>query len=248
MPYLFEQGRTYDRKEIIEVVGVQPVPTGGDWFTGYTTHGHASFIFCNIGSAGRTGHDYGNYWDEDELEWSGKTRSRSTWDSIKALTAPGAEVHLFYRNADRDPWTYAGLAIPVFVDEESVPVRVRWRFEEPSTGSDGLTTSAGTHKEGVKKTRFVTRYERSGKARTECVKHYGAKCCVCKLDFSLRYGDIGKGFMHVHHLKPVAEREGKEVEVDPIQDLRPVCPNCHSMLHRRKPPLSIEQLLEVYTP
>jgi len=33
-----------------------------------------------------------------------------------------------------------------------------------------------------------------------------------------------------------------EYEVDPINDLRPVCPNCHAMLHRKKPPLTIEEL------
>jgi 5-methylcytosine-specific restriction protein A len=246
--FAFEVGRQYDRKEVIAITGVNPVPTGGDWFTGYTSYGGASFIFCNVGSAGRTGHDYANFWNEDELEWSGKTGSRSTWDSIKTLTASDAEVHLFYRNADREPFTYAGIAKPVFVDEDAVPVRVRWRFETPSAGATEPMTSGGNQTEGGKKTRFVTTYERSGKARADCLKHYGAKCCVCELDFFDRYGDIGKGFMHVHHLKPVADGEGKQVSVDPIQDLRPVCPNCHSMLHRRKPPLSIKELLAVYSP
>lgn len=245
--YYFEVDRQYERRDVLEIVGVKPVPTGGDWFTGYTTHNGASFVFANIGSAGRTGHDYGNYWDGDELEWSGKTNSRASWDSIKALTSPGAEVHLFYRNADRAPWTYAGLATPVFVEEEAVPVRVRWTFTDPSPAST-ITSPAGTHTEGAKKTRYVTTYERSGRARADCLKHYGARCCVCKLDFSKRYGDIGAGFMHVHHLKPVAGGEGKAVKVDPIQDLRPVCPNCHAMLHRQRPPLSIQQLLSVYVP
>lgn len=242
--YAFEVDRHYERKEVIEMVGVTPIPTGGDWFTGYTTHAGVSFIFANIGSAGRTGHDYGNYWDGDELEWSGKTGSRATWDSIKALVEPGAEVHLFYRNADREPWTYAGLATPVFVDEEAVPVRIRWRFTEPVSG-DSTPIENSQHTEGAKKSRYVTTYERSGKARSDCLKHYGARCCICQLDFSEKYGVIGAGFMHVHHLKPVADGNGKEVKVDAVQDLRPVCPNCHAMLHRTKPPLSIEKLLSL---
>lgn len=243
--YAFEVGAAYDRKDVIAAVGVDPVPTGGDWYTGYTTHEGVSFIFCNIASAGRTGHEYNNYWDGDELEWSGKTKSRASWDSIKAMTEPGAEVHLFYRNADREPFTYAGLAVPVFVDEEAVPVRVRWRFEEPGTAMSGPKTLGRSHMEGGKTTRFVTTYERSGKARSDCLKHYGAKCSVCEFDFAIKYGDIGKGFMHVHHLKPVADGDGTEAQVDPVQDLRPVCPNCHSMLHRRKPPLSIQSLREL---
>jgi 5-methylcytosine-specific restriction protein A len=55
------------------------------------------------------------------------------------------------------------------------------------------------------------------------------------------YGEIGKGFIHVHHLKPVSEING-EYEVDPIEHLVPVCPNCHAMLHSQHPPLTIEEL------
>lgn len=63
------------------------------------------------------------------------------------------------------------------------------------------------------------------------------------MNFDEVYGELGKGFIHVHHLLPVAQL-GKQYEVDPIADLRPVCPNCHAMLHRRNPPLSINELKE----
>tara|TARA_R110002050_G_scaffold54303_4_gene122942 strand:- start:29513 stop:29710 length:198 start_codon:yes stop_codon:yes gene_type:complete len=58
------------------------------------------------------------------------------------------------------------------------------------------------------------------------------------------YGEIGKGFIHVHHLTPISEI-GKKYQIDPINDLRPVCPNCHSMLHRRNPPISVNELKEI---
>jgi 5-methylcytosine-specific restriction protein A len=45
----------------------------------------------------------------------------------------------------------------------------------------------------------------------------------------------------VHHLRPLAEI-GAEYVLDPEVDLRPVCPNCHAMLHRTRPPMSIEAL------
>ncbi|MEW5967974.1 MAG: HNH endonuclease [Pseudomonadota bacterium] len=48
--------------------------------------------------------------------------------------------------------------------------------------------------------------------------------------------------MHVHHLKPLALTDGA-YELDPIADLRPVCPNCHAMLHRGENVLSIEELV-----
>jgi len=55
------------------------------------------------------------------------------------------------------------------------------------------------------------------------------------------YGERGKGFIHVHHLRPLAD-VGEEYELDPIADLRPVCPNCHAMIHARPVTLTIEEL------
>jgi 5-methylcytosine-specific restriction protein A len=95
--------------------------------------------------------------------------------------------------------------------------------------------------EGAVKSIKVNAFERNQKARNTCIEHYGAKCEVCGMTFESRYGEVGKGFIHVHHLKPLGEI-GAEYEVDPINDLRPVCPNCHAMLHMRKPPYSIDEV------
>lgn len=100
------------------------------------------------------------------------------------------------------------------------------------------------HFEGSVTRVAVNRYERDGKARGKCIDHYGAICSLCKFDFSEKYGVIGEGFIHVHHLIPVSEI-GKKYQLDPIMDLRPVCPNCHAMLHKKKPPFTIEELLAV---
>lgn len=77
----------------------------------------------------------------------------------------------------------------------------------------------------------VNKYERSSIARQKCIERYGAKCSVCGMDFEKKYGDIGKGFIHVHHLVPLNEI-GEEYIVNYETDLIPVCPNCHAMLHR----------------
>lgn len=95
--------------------------------------------------------------------------------------------------------------------------------------------------EGLKRTILVNSYERNAKARIKCIEHWNAICCVCNFDFSEVYGETGKGFIHVHHLVPISEI-GEEYEIDPIKDLRPVCPNCHSMLHIKNPPLTIVEL------
>jgi len=95
--------------------------------------------------------------------------------------------------------------------------------------------------EGATRVVSVNAYERNPKARKACIEHYGFHCAVCGFNFATFYGDIGEGFIHVHHLKDLAT-VGGEYLVDPVQDLRPVCPNCHAMLHVESPAMSIERL------
>lgn len=55
---------------------------------------------------------------------------------------------------------------------------------------------------------------------------------VCGFDFGKFYGDEFEGKIHVHHIKSLSEIN-EEYEVDPINDLKPVCPNCHLALHSK---------------
>ena len=64
---------------------------------------------------------------------------------------------------------------------------------------------------------------------------------TCGFDFSHIYGPIGTGFIHVHHIIPLSSLEDG-YSVNPVEDLRPVCPNCHAILHKRKPPYRIEEI------
>lgn len=89
----------------------------------------------------------------------------------------------------------------------------------------------------------VNRYERNREARDRCIEAKGCKCAVCGMDFEQTYGDIGKGFIHVHHLIPISSI-GEDYVIDPINHLVPVCPNCHNMLHRKDPPYTPEELKE----
>jgi len=98
--------------------------------------------------------------------------------------------------------------------------------------------------EGAKKQIIVNSYERDPYARERCIKYYGFECSVCGFNFEKEYGEIGKEFIHVHHLTPLSEIKG-EYEVDPIKDLRPVCPNCHAMLHKKIPAYTIEELKKI---
>jgi 5-methylcytosine-specific restriction protein A len=73
------------------------------------------------------------------------------------------------------------------------------------------------------------------------VDHFGHDC---SFHFTQSYDDVGEGFIHVYHLKPLSE-VASGYKVDPIQYLRIVCPNCHALIHRRDPPYSSEELREL---
>ncbi|MEI6858502.1 MAG: hypothetical protein V5788_01710 [Shewanella sp.] len=98
--------------------------------------------------------------------------------------------------------------------------------------------------EGAVKQVTVNAYERNPKARAACIAKYEAICWVCDFNFEAIYGAIGKGFIHVHHKRDLATI-GESYQVDPINDLIPVCPNCHAMLHKEVPAMSIEKLKRI---
>jgi len=76
----------------------------------------------------------------------------------------------------------------------------------------------------------VNRYERDPYARRMCLAAHGTECCICKFSFGAAYGQEARDYIHVHHIRPLSEIGGEYV-VDPENDLRPVCPNCHAVLH-----------------
>ncbi|PSO19495.1 HNH endonuclease [Bradyrhizobium sp. MOS003] len=124
----FEVGAQYTRAQIQQLVNVPEDRRGGDWATGYTRFGDELFVFCNVGSAGRTGHDYPNRWDGDELIWSAKNRSNTSQPIMRALANGSLPAHIFHRSADRMPFTYAGRAKAVEV-QDTTPVVLRWSFD-----------------------------------------------------------------------------------------------------------------------
>ena len=98
--------------------------------------------------------------------------------------------------------------------------------------------------EGAAKTIASTRYERNPINRYICLETKGYKCSVCGVLLEDIYGPIAASFIEVHHSIPVSEMEEGHI-VDPIKELFPVCPNCHSMLHRKAPPYTIEEMKQI---
>ncbi|MDN4619756.1 HNH endonuclease [Paenibacillus sp. PsM32] len=87
--------------------------------------------------------------------------------------------------------------------------------------------------EGQVKYYYGKRYERDSKNRLLAVKKHGLNCYTCGFNFEAVYGERGKDFIEVHHIKPLSTLE-EATEVNPETDLVPLCANCHRMIHRRK--------------
>jgi predicted HNH restriction endonuclease len=98
--------------------------------------------------------------------------------------------------------------------------------------------------EGAKKQIHINAFERSAKARAMCIQRWGSMCVVCEKDLSNTYGDIGRGYIHVHHIVPLSEI-AREYALNPTADLRPVCPNCHSIIHSKRPAYTIAEMREI---
>jgi hypothetical protein len=117
--------------------------------------------------------------------------------------------------------------------------KVRYEAEEPED-----IVAGEMYYEGATTKISVNVYERNAEARRVCLHRHGFNCSICEFNFEAVYGEVGEGFIHVHHLKPLSEITGT-YQLDPVKDLRPVCPNCHAMLHRRKPAYSIDEIKEM---
>jgi 5-methylcytosine-specific restriction protein A len=170
------------------------------------------------------------------------------------LEVDGASVELLLNSAD--PWRSFGLDVSTrlppgkvteaVIQEEALRVASACitmalsllpvePVQEPGLhGAGGLPEGARTRVE-------VNRYERSPVNRAACIAHYGPICRACTFDFRASYGELGDGYIEVHHRTPVS-RMNESYFVNPITDLVPVCANCHAMLHRTDPPMAIEAL------
>lgn len=97
------------------------------------------------------------------------------------------------------------------------------------------------NEEGGRISVLVSIYERDANNRISCIEYHGCKCAICGFDFREVYGEIGKGYIQVHHIVPLNELK-QVLKINPQTDLIPVCSNCHSMVHRRKPAFKIDEI------
>jgi hypothetical protein len=95
--------------------------------------------------------------------------------------------------------------------------------------------------EGSLKRISVEIRERDPAVRKACIEYHECKCWICDFDFGKFYGPEAEGFIHVHHREQLAKAAGRR-KVDPIKDLVPLCPNCHSVVHLRKIAYEVDEV------
>lgn len=84
-------------------------------------------------------------------------------------------------------------------------------------------------------------YVRSSRLRDVAIEHYfkgnEIYCFACKFDFEATYGKLGKGYIEIHHVKPVYAYGNTDINKtiqNALQNVTPLCSNCHRMIHRRR--------------
>jgi 5-methylcytosine-specific restriction endonuclease McrA len=118
---------------------------------------------------------------------------------------------------------------------------IRWTVAQLATSKQA---ERQVFDEGRRRSLISTAIERNPRARKKCLEHHGTSCLVCGFAGEAAFGPAGRDLIHVHHVNEVASTSGP-YKVDPIEDLIPLCPNCHSMAHRKKPAFTLKELRQM---
>ena len=253
----FAINASYSRAEVwAHYFALNPYPGGGNWTTGYVRVKDDLVIFANIGTPGRTGHDFPNEYDalENEMIWYGKPSAHSGQQTFRDLFRGVIAPQVFARwDSSNTKFLYLGTPhIRDYEDnfkvqEDVSTIRLTLSFTKSldaftDLGPEGVFTGGNViGQEGKRVSVVVNRYERDPALRAACLRHHGANCGVCRFSFDKVYGELGKDFCHIHHITPLSESAGEHV-VDPKTDMIPLCPNCHAMIHRQVPALTPQSL------
>ena len=184
------------------------------------------------------------HWDKSKAD-EGKTTLRT--DLLFKALSEEPIISLSYLQ-DKFPsytWTpqAGGLQVPDEIAAELLEtIQGNSKFSFPPANKKEVELFS----EGKPRTVTSKTYDRSPAARQACIEHYGYNCNVCGFNFEATYGKLGANYIEVHHLKQIADA-GEEYLINPIEDLRPVCSNCHRVLHKTRPPTSIEELKNIAT-
>jgi 5-methylcytosine-specific restriction enzyme A len=106
-----------------------------------------------------------------------------------------------------------------------------------------MIVDSEVYQEGQRAIAEIKVTARNPKLVASAKKRHGFKCQVCDFSFEERYGELGRGFIEVHHLVRLASADSPRKST--TEDVRVVCANCHRMIHKRTPPVPLEELRQL---
>jgi|APSaa5957512622_1039677.scaffolds.fasta_scaffold22731_2 predicted HNH restriction endonuclease len=138
-------------------------------------------------------------------------------------------------------------------DYDDVKVAIEQITDKKSTRKTIVFDEDAIVSEGKKNEVSKKVYVRSSKLRDAAIKYFFGDdpvyCHACKFDFEDVYGELGNGFIEIHHKKPVYDYDDTDVEKtikDALKNVFPLCSNCHRMVHkRRNNTLSVGELIKI---
>lgn len=165
--------------------------------------------------------DPGTIVGAEDFHWTPQGSGIELDPSISDAVWAAWERHLqddpYYTSEEGEEATDLSETSRAILDEEALA----HRNEDPASSLEGRLIET-----------WSTRRERDPRNRALCLAMHEPRCAVCEMNFLDEYGEIGRDFIHVHHERPLGSTDPDGEYHDPAKDLKPVCPNCHAMLHR----------------
>ncbi|MFF3716820.1 HNH endonuclease [Streptomyces prasinus] len=181
-------------------------------------------------------------------------------DSVSRKTSDFSTNHSLYGGKGTRCGKPTRLMIQAFTEREAEMLQAAEALKEAiATGElhlippqPGEVDEAGMSAiEGRLLARRALARERDPKLRALKIKHVRSQggplqCETCAFDFARTYGELGDGYIEVHHVTPLYVSGARETRLD---DLACLCANCHRMCHRNRPgeswrtPASLRELM-----
>jgi 5-methylcytosine-specific restriction protein A len=247
---MFKVDSNYSKNDIYTILNVPIEKQRGDWDKGCHRYENSYFIFANVDSESARGFNYSNHFTDFGFKWEAQNDTNINQDRIKNLLSGDYNILIFTRSTNKTPYTFIGYGVAINA-YDTTPVGIDWVLHNSPQSKPFLSNDEKTYnevkngKEGSFTRVLVNRYERDKSARENCIRHLGCSCSICGFNFESEYGEMGKGFIHVHHIIPLSEIK-EEYKVNPLTDLIPVCPNCHAMLHNSKYACTIDDIKSMF--
>ncbi len=214
---------------------------------GMITNNHRRALLLITHPGGAQHIDYQDYWEGEDLIYTGRGmlgNQELARENLKLAT--NELTNLLFEKAGIFRLKYLGTVRceshwwsegPDQKKMNRKVLRFRLRFINSKQPDGGQLTV----EEGRALLKLHIERERDKKIIAEAKRKWTSEdpslcCSVCNFSFVEYYGPTGEGYIEAHHNVPLSKLSAGELAITTVEDLSPVCANCHRMLHRRPYP------------